>query len=204
MKAKLFFEFLPEEIHEPSLRELLINSGKRKEWNIIRKKVYEKDGCACSVCGAKGRLDCHEIWEYENKKHIQKLVGFTSLCFLCHMIKHVNNLLRPLEVCPGGRIPSRNLVKKISELSSASSVKYFSLGVGRWGRLYIHRHPFDKSETINLERIIEHFKKVNSCSEKTFLKCLKKACILNIKRDQQSISFWKADYSGYDKGLVIT
>lgn len=31
----------------------------------------------------------HEIWEYDDEKHIQKLVGFHLLCEKCHWIKHL-------------------------------------------------------------------------------------------------------------------
>ena len=27
------------------------------------------------ICGAKGRLSAHEIWEYDEAYHIQKLIG---------------------------------------------------------------------------------------------------------------------------------
>ena len=34
-------------------------------------------------------LHCHEIWNYGDLQHIQKLVGFVALCRLCHHVKHL-------------------------------------------------------------------------------------------------------------------
>lgn len=33
-------------------------------------------------------MNCHEVWEYDDKKHIQHLRGLQSLCDDCHMIRH--------------------------------------------------------------------------------------------------------------------
>jgi hypothetical protein len=41
------------------------------------------------VCNAKGGLHCHEIWEYDDENHIQKLKGFIALCVACHEVKHL-------------------------------------------------------------------------------------------------------------------
>ena len=38
---------------------------------------------------AEGRMNCHEIWEYDDKNHIQKLLGFIALCSMCHHVKHI-------------------------------------------------------------------------------------------------------------------
>jgi len=34
-------------------------------------------------------LNCHEIWEYDDQNHIQKLASFIALCDLCHYVKHI-------------------------------------------------------------------------------------------------------------------
>ena len=73
-----------------------------KEWDKIRKRCYADVNYKCQICGSdgknqifvtrgsiKGTLNCHEIWEYDDNKHIQKLEGFLALCNDCHMIKHI-------------------------------------------------------------------------------------------------------------------
>lgn len=64
----------------------------QEEWNVIRKKCYKNAGYKCEICGGVGEqwpVECHEIWEYDDKKHIQKLVGFVALCPSCHEVKHI-------------------------------------------------------------------------------------------------------------------
>jgi len=61
----------------------------RKDWDRIRKQTYANYEHKCGICGNEGRLNCHEIWEYDDKKHSQKLIGFIALCDLCHHVKHI-------------------------------------------------------------------------------------------------------------------
>jgi hypothetical protein len=64
----------------------------KKEWNIIRKKVYQAAGYHCEICGGKGNqhpVECHEVWEYNEFTGVQKLSFFQALCPLCHEVKHI-------------------------------------------------------------------------------------------------------------------
>jgi 5-methylcytosine-specific restriction endonuclease McrA len=65
------------------------------EWNVIRKISYEKANHKCEICGDTGKnqgfkhnVECHEIWEYNDENHTQKLTGLISLCPYCHKVKH--------------------------------------------------------------------------------------------------------------------
>jgi hypothetical protein len=60
----------------------------KPEWDRLRKQCYADYGHKCGICGASGRLNCHEIWEY-GPNYIQTLKGFIALCDDCHMIKHM-------------------------------------------------------------------------------------------------------------------
>lgn len=82
---KLKIELVPETSWYKNLRKYM----KEKDWDRIRKQTYANYGHRCGICGAEGRLNCHEIWEYDDKKHIQKLVGFIALCDMCHHVKHI-------------------------------------------------------------------------------------------------------------------
>jgi hypothetical protein len=33
-------------------------------------------------------LHCHEVWQYDDNKHIRKLIEIIPLCKLCHWVKH--------------------------------------------------------------------------------------------------------------------
>ena len=82
---KLKIELVPASSWWNNLRKSL----PRREWDKIRKKSYEDSGNRCAVCNWEGTLNCHEIWDYDDEKNIQTLVGFTALCRRCHHIKHI-------------------------------------------------------------------------------------------------------------------
>jgi hypothetical protein len=82
---KLEIELVPNSLWYLNLRKML----PQKEWDKIRFETYAKYNNCCGICGAKIKLNCHEIWEYDDINHIQKLKGFIALCDNCHMIKHI-------------------------------------------------------------------------------------------------------------------
>ena len=83
---KLEIELVPGPQWDLSLRKLL----PRKIWNEIRNEIIEKQGRKCQICGStEGRMSLHEIWEYDDEKHVQTLTGFQLLCNLCHFVKHI-------------------------------------------------------------------------------------------------------------------
>lgn len=64
----------------------------KDEWDIIRRKCYQLADYKCELCGGKGKkwpVECHELWEYNDKKNTQKLVRLIALCPDCHQVKHI-------------------------------------------------------------------------------------------------------------------
>lgn len=64
----------------------------KAEWDKLRKRAYKKAGYCCEICGGKGDkwpVEAHEIWEYDDENHIQKLKGIIALCPMCHKVKHI-------------------------------------------------------------------------------------------------------------------
>jgi len=64
----------------------------KKEWDKLRKQVYQAAGNKCEICGGKGRkhpVECHEIWEYDDENKVQKMVRMIALCPACHRVKHI-------------------------------------------------------------------------------------------------------------------
>jgi len=67
-----------------------LRNRNKEEWDILRKMVYSLyGGNKCGVCKVSGKVNCHEIWDYDDNSHIQKLIGFIALCDLCHHVKHI-------------------------------------------------------------------------------------------------------------------
>lgn len=60
-----------------------------EDWQKIARISYKKSYYKCDICHTKGKLECHEIWHFDDKNLIQKLVGLTSLCPDCHRVKHI-------------------------------------------------------------------------------------------------------------------
>ena len=58
-------------------------------WDAVRREVYQEFGYKCAACGKPNTaFHCHEVWQFNDKKCIQKLAGFLCLCEDCHNIKH--------------------------------------------------------------------------------------------------------------------
>ena len=81
----LEIELVPEPCWYSNMRKALTEA----QWDKIRREVYAQYHHRCATCGADGQMNCHEIWSYDDDAHIQRLVGFTSLCSLCHHVKHI-------------------------------------------------------------------------------------------------------------------
>lgn len=93
---KLFVELVPSTCHFSNVRTTI----KASEWDKIRFMSYEAAGNKCEICkstgkeqGYKHNVECHEIWEYDDENHIQKLVGLISLCPTCHQVKHIGRAI---------------------------------------------------------------------------------------------------------------
>ena len=86
MARKLTFETVPEECWYANLRSALSPA----EWDIVRKDAYRRYGYRCAVCGASGRMEAHEKWNYDLERGVQKLEDVIALCKNCHEVKHIS------------------------------------------------------------------------------------------------------------------
>jgi hypothetical protein len=83
---KLEIELVPSTVWFSSLHRLMT----KKAWDGLRDEIIRERGKKCEVCGeTEGTLALHEIWTYDDKKHVQKLDGFFLLCNMCHYVKHI-------------------------------------------------------------------------------------------------------------------
>jgi len=85
---KLTAELVPKTTWYSNVR----SNVPRSEWDRIRYKVYADAGYVCEICGGIGKkhpVECHEVWEYDDKTHVQKLVKMIALCPACHSVKHL-------------------------------------------------------------------------------------------------------------------
>jgi hypothetical protein len=82
---KLRIEVLPKTCWNSNLRTKL----KKSDWDKIRKNVYAKEEMRCHICEIQcDTLDAHEVWEFDEINHIQRLVEIIGVCKLCHNVIH--------------------------------------------------------------------------------------------------------------------
>ena len=85
---RLSIELVPRSAWFRNLRSMLPNG----RWDVLRKTTYHRVGYRCEICGGKGLrhpVECHEKWEYDDERHVAKLVGLYGLCPACHECKHI-------------------------------------------------------------------------------------------------------------------
>jgi hypothetical protein len=89
---KLTVELVPSTCWYVNVRS---NVSKSK-WDRIRKEVYKKAGYKCEICGGIGStwpVEAHEIFEYDDQIHVQRLVQIMALCSKCHEVKHLGRAM---------------------------------------------------------------------------------------------------------------
>ncbi len=84
-KLKLTIESVPKPCYGRNLHKLM----SRKDWDTLRRQVYHKYNYQCAICGASGRMTAHEVWEYDDDNHTQKLVDIIAICNMCDHCKHM-------------------------------------------------------------------------------------------------------------------
>ena len=103
-KTKLTVELIPTTCHFSNVRTTVTAA----EWDKIRFISYAAADNKCEICGDNGlnqgykhRVECHEVWEYDDENYIQKLVKLISLCVRCHQVKHIGRAIAigKLTVC---------------------------------------------------------------------------------------------------------
>lgn len=63
-----------------------------ESWQQIRQNTFSRDMHCCVICSHKGRLECHEVFEYDDAAGIAILVRLESRCGDCHDCNHLGRL----------------------------------------------------------------------------------------------------------------
>jgi hypothetical protein len=71
---RLTIELVPSSCWYQSLRTAIPRSA----WDKLRREVYASYSYHCAICGADGRMNCHELWEYDEPRAVQTLRGFQA------------------------------------------------------------------------------------------------------------------------------
>jgi hypothetical protein len=118
-----------------------------KEWDYLRKKSYEAANHKCEICGDTGKnqdvnhnVECHEIWEYDDEKHVQTLVGLISLCPYCHKVKHPG-----LAQIKGESEIVINQLMKVNEITEKEAKEYLGGAFEVYFNRSLHQWTLDIS-----------------------------------------------------------
>jgi hypothetical protein len=123
---KLTIELVPASSWFNNVRAVLT----RKQWDVLKKQVYSQAWDTCQICGGIGPkhpVECHEIWQYDEKKLIQKLIGMIALCPDCHMVKHIGFA----QIQNKGDKALKHLMK-VNNLSKKDAEKYIEESFRIW------------------------------------------------------------------------
>jgi hypothetical protein len=91
-------------------------------WDKLRKQVYAQYSYRCGICQTENAtLSCHEIWQYDDALHIQKLNGFIALCTMCHHCKHMG---RARILASEGKLDFNKVVEHFIRVNQCSFEEY--------------------------------------------------------------------------------
>ena len=117
----------------------------KAQWDKIRKKSYEKAGHKCEVCkdketnqGFRHNVECHEIWEYNDKAKKQTLTGMVSLCPRCHEVKHIG-----LAQIKGRFDLAVEQLMKVNDISLQEAHEYINSSFEVWSKRSEHDWELD-------------------------------------------------------------
>lgn len=65
-------------------------------WTMLQRNTFVAAGYRCEICDGVGPthpVECHEVWEFDDRLRLQKLVRLIALCPRCHRVKHIGHTL---------------------------------------------------------------------------------------------------------------
>lgn len=90
---KLALELVPKTCWYSNVR----SNVSPETWDRLQTTCFQKALYRCEICGGRGRnhpVECHEIWQYDDHRKIQRLERLIALCPKCHEVKHIGLALR--------------------------------------------------------------------------------------------------------------
>ncbi len=167
-KLKLRIELVPSTSWYNNLRTVL----SQHDWDKIRKKAYVNYGHRCGICRNRGKLNCHEIWDYDDNNYIQKLVGFITLCTLCHHIKHIG-LAQIL--ASEGKLEYKEIIKhfmKVNNCDDKAFKEHKESAFNDWEKRSKHQWTLDLGEYKPIIELIKHGNQEHSSNSKNSEICV--------------------------------
>ncbi len=125
---KLTIELVPSSCWYSNVRSQVTPT----EWDRLKRIASDAAGGRCEICkgrGPKWPVECHEVWDYNDKTLVQKLVRMTALCPACHEVKHIG-----LAGKRGRMQEATEHLMKVNEWDERTAQKYISKSFEIWAR----------------------------------------------------------------------
>jgi hypothetical protein len=152
---KIHIDLVPKTCWFSNVRSQVSSS----DWDWLRKQAYKAANHKCEVCDAKGRLEAHEIWHYDDKNLIQKLHAITAVCKSCHELYHLGfasingklpqALRRLAKVNSWSMETTKEYVDIVFEIWMARSKKNWTLDLKLLDDCNIQYKLIDKEQRLN-------------------------------------------------------
>jgi hypothetical protein len=123
----------------------------RSTWDLLRKHSYAAAKNRCQICREPGALECHEEWEYDDDRQIQKLKKLVSLCPVCHGVKHLGFSYRM-----GKLAACLEQLMRVNNMTYEEATGY----VSECFRIWIDRSRIDW--TVDISHVEKLIKKINA------------------------------------------
>ena len=136
---KLTIELIPESSWYNNVRSHV----SKEVWDKLRNEVYFNASYKCEICGGKGHkwpVECHEVWEYDDVNHVQKLVRLIALCPNCHTTKHPG-----LARIKGNEDVVQYQLMKVNHMTIEEAKEYISKAFEIWRERSKHNWTVDIS-----------------------------------------------------------
>ncbi len=113
------------------------------DWDKLKKLTARAAGYRCEICGGRGPkwpVEAHEVWDYNDRTHMQTLTGLIALCPDCHSVKHIG-----LAVSRGREQPTLEHLARVNGWSVEDARLYMEVQFEVWSQRSTHNWTLDIS-----------------------------------------------------------
>lgn len=154
-KIVLEIQLIPSTSFYKNVRQIVT----KKQWKIICSQVYSKYYHQCSICNDVGKnhpVEGHEVWEYDDKNHIQILKEIVALCPMCHLTTHFG-----FAQVQGKQNQAIKHLMKINKWNKNETIEYISKSFVQWSKRSKKKWKLDVSHLdqeygIDLENLVKN------------------------------------------------
>lgn len=136
---KLTVELVPRTCWYANVR----TNVSKADWELCKRYVRDRSGDRCEICGGRGRkwpVECHEVWEYNDATHVQRLADLIALCPACHEVKHFGRA-----EAIGRLVAARMHLMDVNGWTERETLAYLRTAFDQWAARSMHDWTLDVS-----------------------------------------------------------